>query len=185
MCSRTTYAAPRPPRRHLRETAHAGLPNASSETLDGAVQDSSPTWTTSVLGRLLPRRVTTSAARPCPARQPRPSTQPQERRVDAYSGRRPFGLNGRSTARHVSRPTQKTTLARATRVFPTRPTRPRVERTMASHASANSFRGKSTIPLPRHRARTVLFARAPQRFSYTSWLGGRVRLTHQLRRDLE
>jgi hypothetical protein len=58
---------------------------------------------------------------------------------------------------------------------------------MATHPSTRGLRGKGPVSLPRHRARTILFTRAPQRVSHTDWLGdgGRVRLTHQLRRDLE
>jgi hypothetical protein len=119
----------------------------------------------SFLGGLLPRRVTTSTTRLGPARQHRPPTQPQERRVDADASRRPLKINGGYTGRHVSRPTRKTTAARQTRFSPTRPSG--FERSLAAHASTSGLRKESSVPLPSHRARPGLFTRAPQRFSHT------------------
>jgi hypothetical protein len=91
-------------------------------------------------------------------------------RIDVDASRRPFRLNGGLTARHVSRPTRKTTAARTTRVSPTLPSG--FERAMAAHASARGLRRESSVPLPRHRASTVLFTRARQRVSNTYRLGG-------------
>jgi hypothetical protein len=96
--------------------------------------------------------------------------------VNADASRRPLRINGRFPARHVSRPTRQTTAARPTRFIPTRPSG--FERSMAAHTSATGLRRKSSVSLPRHRARTVVFTRAPQRVSHTDWMGGSVRLTH-------
>jgi hypothetical protein len=56
---------------------------------------------------------------------------------------------------------------------------------MATHSPTRGLHRKGHVPPPRHCARPLLFTRATQRFGHTHWLGGRVRLTHKLRRDLE
>jgi hypothetical protein len=48
---------------------------------------------------------------------------------------------------------------------------------VATHSPTRGLRMKCPIPLPRHRARTLLFARTTQRPSHTHWLGG-TRPTH-------
>jgi hypothetical protein len=177
----SVHKPPTPP-----TASHAGI---YTDQLTPAVQTLSPKRSTAgyttlpLHGRLsfpvgfLRRRVVTLAARPCPTRQPRPPTKPQERRVDAGASRRPLRLNNGFAAGHVSRPSRETTSTRTTRVVLTRPSG--VERSMAAHASAGSLRRESAVSLPRHRARKILFARAPQRLSYTDRLGG-TRAPHPL-----
>jgi hypothetical protein len=68
------------------------------------------------------------------------------------------------------RATRKTSASRPTRFILTRPSG--FERSMAAHTSTSGLRRKSSVSLPRHRARTFLFTRAPQRVSHTDWMGG-------------
>jgi hypothetical protein len=98
--------------------------------------------------------------------------------------RRPLGLNGRPSPRYVSRPAIQAPPTGTTRVLPSRPSC--FKRPMATRTPTRSVRRESLVPLPRHRALSFLFVRNARRPCNSHWPGGgRVRLTHQLRRDLE
>jgi hypothetical protein len=88
MFSRTTFAALR--HLHLRPLLQAdALPNVCYETPGGG---------------LLQRCLAPPLARRSHARLARPPAKPQERRMDAYTSKRPLGLKCRPHPRYVPRP---------------------------------------------------------------------------------